>query len=303
MIHVNSHRLLLGLVTALVFVAGIGVPVGAAEDVREGMTISPTERRYNVKPGDTITDSFQILNDGQTAYDFTVYGAPYGVTDKTYDTVYDESKPRSDAYRWAQFSKSNWHAESRETITVPFTLRISENASPGGHYGIIFAETQPAQSDSGITRKKRLGMVLYVTVSGDVKTEGEATGLTINSYQPVAPLRASASIKNAGNVDFQATSVFEVSDVFGGVKYRTAGTHTIFPSTTRDIEFTWNKSPWFGLYKVHAEVTVLGKRTVRDSFVVVAPNWLLFTALIVVLIGGINAIRRRQSKQHRSKRA
>lgn len=61
-------------------------------------------------------------------------------------------------------------------------------------------------------------MVLYVTVSGDVKTEGEATGLTINSYQPVAPLRASASIKNAGNVDFQATSVFEVSDIFGGVK-------------------------------------------------------------------------------------
>ena len=303
MIQVNYHRLLLGLATALVFVAGTTVPVGAAEDLREGMTISPTERRYKVNPGDTITDSFQILNDGQTAYNFTVYGAPYGVTDRAYNTVYEESKPRSDAYRWAQFSQSNWHAEARETVTIPFTLRISENASPGGHYGVIFAEIQPAPSDSGITRKKRLGMVLYVTVSGDVKTEGKATGLTINSYQPVAPLRASASIENTGNVDYQATSVFEVSDVFGGVKYRTAGTHTIFPATTRDIQFTWDKSPWFGLYKVHAEVTVLGKRTVRDSYVVIAPNWLLFTALIAILIGGINAIRRRQTKQRRTKRS
>lgn len=260
----------------------------SAEDALESITLSPVKKTYELKPGQTIEDSITILNDGRTAYDFVVYAAPYSVTDSSYvpDFTTDKTSPNTDAYTWVQFPQTNWHAEPRQTLTIPFTIHVKQDASPGGHYGAIFAETQPLKEDGGnIARKKRVGSIIYATVSGDVNMAGRVTSLDIPWFQSSAPLITHAAVENTGNTDFSAAVSYQVSDVLGSVKYTSQKDYAVLPSTTRDVSQQWDSAPWFGLYKVHISTEVLGQKTEKNSYVLIMPKWLILLLVIVLAIG------------------
>lgn len=290
-------RIILGLGIALVLVGGMIGPLQAnAADPIEEMTISPTEKHYEVNPGETISDSFVILNSGQTVYDFITYSSPYSVSNGSYDAQYDVNAPRSDAYKWVQMNTTQWHAEVRQTTTIPFTLRVPANASPGGHYGIIFAETKAQDDAAGIARKKRIGIVLYVKVKGDIVNEGRVTNIATGWFYSHPPVTATVTIEDKGNTDFTAQSKMTVTDLFGGVKYTGSKDYNVLPGTTRDVSLTYDDPPWFGLFKVKVEATVMGNTTTRESFVLVAPYWLFVTLGIALLLGVVNVVRRKNAK-------
>lgn len=288
----------LGLVIALVLI-GTLVPAGRAGAVDSGieeMTLSPTEKHYEVNLGETINDSFVLLNSGQTAYDFITYTSPYSVANGNYNAQYDVDAPRSDAYKWLQMDTAQWHADVRQTVTVPFTLRVPTNASPGGHYGIVFAETKPLDASSGIIRKKRLGMVLYVKVKGDVVNEGRTTNIATDWFYSHGPVTADISVEDKGNTDFIAKTKMTVSDLFGNVKYTSSKESNILPGTNRDITMSYDNAPWFGLFKVKVESTVMGSVTTRESYAVIVPYWLFLVLGIAILLGAIDVVRRKKSK-------
>lgn len=292
-----KRQLTLGLGAALVLIGGClsGGVVSAADSVEE-MTISPTEKHYELSPGETVTDSFVILNSGTAEYDFTAYTLPYSVANGNYNALYDVNAPRSDAYKWVQMETTNWHAAVRQTITIPFTLRVPSNASPGGHYGVLFAETQPPEGESGIVRKKRIGMVLYVKVKGDVVNEGSVTGIGLGWFYSHAPITATVSVEDRGNTDFVTGTKMLVTDLLGNVKYSATSEYNVLPNTTRDIQLTYDTPPWFGLFKVRVEATAMGTTTVRESYVFMAPYWLILIVGIAVMLGAINVVRTRKAK-------
>lgn len=284
---------LLGLTAALVFV-GMNNRVVHAVDLKEEMTISPTDKHYSVNPGETINDSFQILNSGQVPYDFTAYSAPYSVKDTSYNADTSTAEGRADAFRWIQFKQTAWHAGVRETVTVPFTIHVSQYASPGGHYAVVFAEEKPTTkaATTGVTRNIRMGMIVYVNVKGNASSKGAVDSVALDWYQSVAPLTASARVNNTGQTDFPVRASFVVSDLFGNVKYMQKISDVyVLPDAPRDVSFQWNNAPWLGIFKAQVGVEVLGKSTVKESYVLVAPKWLLFIVGIIILVGAIRAAR------------
>ena len=296
--------LLLGLATALVFV-GTGSAHASAVTTKEEMTISPTDKHYSVNPGETISDSFSVLNSGQVPYDFTTYSSPYSVKDTSYSPDSSTTGGRADAFQWIQFGQSSWHAGVRETVTVPFTIRVSKYASPGGHYAIMFAEEKSTgqAKTTGFTRTIRMGVVVYVNVKGNAVSKGSVDSFDLNWYQPSAPLSAGVRIRNDGQTDFPVRASFVVSDIFGHVKY----THEVsdayvIPDSPRDLSFSWDKSSWLGIYKVQIGAEILGKSTIKESYVIVAPRWLLFIAGLVILLGVIRAVQARSSRHIKTRR-
>ncbi len=268
-----------------------------ADDPLSSITLSPVDKHYTVEPGEVVTDNYVILNDGQTAYNFVTYAAPYSVQDKTYDPNYtDTTAPRADVYRWVEFGQSKWHLNSRERTVVPFTIRVPKTASPGGHYGVLFSETQPAEASesTSLIRKRRVGCVVYITVKGDNKVSGELKQIDISQYQSRQPLTTSVAIQNTGNSDFPAQLTLSVSDLFGNVKYSHDEERYILPETTRNTDLNWNDSPWFGLYKVKVSVAMLGKTTTEEKLVFIAPIWIFLLIGIGILLGAIDVLRRRK---------
>ncbi len=272
-----------GLITGLLFsVVAPALPAHAVEG--ESITLSPTRLDLDVKAGETKSGKFTVINDGTVDYEFKVYGTPYSVKNRSYEPDFFNKTANSDAYTWLTFGQDSYQLKAGEKTEVPYTLEVPSDAAPGGHYGVIFAETQSDKTDdSQVIRKKRVGLIMYTTVDGDYIEQGKVESISIDFIQlGGGPLSSTITINNTGNTDFQAQSLLRVKNVLGNVVHERKIQHTIMPKTTRDIQLQWDRGPSFGLYNVTVENTVLGKTEVKQSWVLMLSAWALIVLLAIL---------------------
>lgn len=264
---------------------------------RESITLSPVTSRYALEAGESVKGELTVLNDGDIEYTFTVYTKPYSVLDRKYNPDFNATPLRADAYKWVSFGTKEWKLAPGESTKIPYSISVPSTAAPGGHYGVLFAETQPAdQKSTSVARRKRVGSLLYVNVKGDYKMEGSLTGSSIPWFQSQPPLNGTFSLQNTGNSDYEAATMLRVSDIFGRVKFVGEKPYVVLPQTTRDITLTWDKSPGLGIYKVEMQAKYLDKSDSRSGYVVVAPLWM--PIVIVAVIAGA-AFVSHQKRHHR----
>lgn len=289
-----------GLLLAL-FVA-VGSVSGAyaaepADTPTESITLSPASSRLRLDAGAVETGELTVLNDGDIAYDFIVYARPYSIQNNNYEKPDFTGTPsNADAYRWVQFAETSWRIEPGDTLKIPYSLRVPADAAPGGHYGVIFVETQPTGADGiSVARKKRVGSLLYVTVNGTFRTGGQILGAEVPWLQFRAPLMANVMVENTGNADFDATVNYKVTDIFGRTKYDATKDYVVLPKTVRKINIEWGSAPWFGLFNVALTTNYLDQSSSSRSLVLLVPRWLLYTVLVIFVGGGAYvALRRRR---------
>lgn len=288
------------MLAVAVFCSFYLVQNASAQNVaNESITLSPVSSKYKIDAGTSVNDKLTVVNDGKVAYDFIVYSRPYSVTNEKYEPNFTNTPKNADAYGWVRFEKTKFHIEAGSTIEVPYTVSVPKQAAPGGHYGVIFAETQPTDtqvSGNAVVRKKRVGSILYATVNGQYTTAGNMVSTDIPFWQAQPPLHAESTAKNTGNTDFANDTIFTVKDVFGNTKFKETKQYTILPQTTRKMTFDWTRSSWFGLYKVELEQTVLGKKSTNSGLVLMMPRYLPVLLLVIVIIGGAYAWFRRKKK-------
>jgi hypothetical protein len=301
----NLKELRLALVAMLVMlltaVLLIVPSILAAETTRQGterITLSPVSKRYNLSVGQAVKDSMIIINDGDTSYDFVVYARPYSVVNEQYDPNFSDTKDNSDVYQWVQFDQTRYHLEPGDRVEVGFTLRVPQRAAPGGHYGALFAETQPKSGDnSSVARKKRVGSIVYATVKGPYLTEGKFEEFLAETWQKRPPLTASTRVTNTGNVDFQTKVSVQITDLFGRQKYGFEGDYVILPRTTRQISTNWSEAPGFGLFKVAQTAEFLNKKSESSKYVLMMPRWVPIMLGLFVIAGGLYAVISRRKKR------
>ena len=268
----------------------------------ESITMSPTSRKYAIDAGKTVEDKLTIVNDGNTAYDFLVYSRPYSIENNDYQSPnFTKTPANADLYGWIQFPQTKFHAKAGETIEVKYSVRVPVGAKPGGHYGVIFAETQPSSNETSgnsVVRKKRVGAIMYATVNGEYKNAGEVVGSSISFWQVQPPLHTTVAVKNTGNTDFANETRLTVKDIFGNTKYDAVKSYQVLPDTTRTINLDWDKASWFGFYKVETQQKFLDQAVKNEGYVLLMPRYMPIALLAVLIIGGLYAYRgRRKSKK------
>ncbi len=283
----RTPRIAAGLFSGLLLFAGLSAAAVHAVDtnVGERITLSPVEKHYKLSAGEVKTDFVKIINDGTEPYTFTVYARPYFVKTEDYTPDFTSEAPNADVYQWIQFEKSSYRLRPGKSVEVPYTIRVPNDTAPGGHYGVIFAETQPQGESEGnaVVRKKRVGAIVYATVKGTFKTEGSAETANIPFFQTRPPLSTSQRITNSGNSDFDAVSTINVYDAFGGKKYQETKTFTILPDTVRKLQMNWENAAWFGLYRAEVTTKYLNKTMTETGYVLMAPIWVY--AVVVLALG------------------
>lgn len=297
-------RLVLAVAVSTLFGFSAAHTVSAQSPGDESITLSPVNSKYKIDAGDTVEDTLTIVNDGKVPYDFIVYSRPYSVTNEQYEPNFTDTPKNADAYGWVRFPKTKFRIEAGKSIEVPYTVSVPKQAAPGGHYGVIFAETQPPENQGGgnsVVRKKRVGSILYATVNGQYTTSGEVTSTSIPFWQLQPPLHADSTVKNTGNSDFTNDITYTVKDVFGNVKYKEVKQYTVLPQTTRAFSLEWKDASWFGLYNVELEQTVLNKKTADSGYVLILPRYIPILLIVFVLIGGGYAWFRRKNTHTKKK--
>ncbi len=280
-----ARRITSVLLAGVILVGLMAPPAQAAEG--ESIALTPTSKRFALDPGVTNKETLSVINDGTVPYTIRMYARPYIVEGEQYTPVFDKLTPITDAYEWITFEQTEYTLAPGQTIEVPFTVAVPSNAQSGGHYGVIFAETQPPTANqTSVVRKKRVGAILYATVNGDNRAEGSVASKDIPFLQTSAPLRASARINNAGNVDFVTRTSMNVKTVFGTDVFSNERELTVLPATTRKVEYEWTKGSAFGLYNVTLSSTILGKTTTSSQYVLMMPIWVM-GVLAAIIIAGI----------------
>lgn len=276
---------------------------GAAE-AKESITLSPALSKPTADAGAVLKGTLTVINDGETEYQFLVYARPYSVKSETYDPDYTEVNERTEAYQWIQFEKTNLTLAAGARVEVPYTITIPAKAAAGGHYAVLFAETQPQESESTqVARKKRVGSLLYVTVNGELVNSGTLESWDTQLWQKNKPVTAAFRVKNDGNVHFQVNSQVTFSTIFNKPRLQLNQEQLVLPGTTRKIIATMEKTPSIGIYRVSGSVTFLDKTEQLESrWIILLPLqmvYILFAALIALL--GWKVVKPRMKNRKKTK--
>lgn len=293
------HRVAAGLAGVLLFAVSLLplTPIAAAVKEGEGITMAPVNKHYELLPGDTKSDTVTIINHGSTDYDFTVRTGKYDVESEDYSAeTGDVSNPMSNVGDWVSFDTTTYHLKSGENTTVPFTVKVPEEATPGAHTGTLFATIKPNATE-GIIMAKSVGLVMYANIGGDIQKQGSVEGISVPFYLSSSPITVSARYINTGNAFYVATSEMVVYDLFGNKLGHDEKEFTVLPDRPRKAELSVDNLGLVGIYKVDGSTTFLDQTTPFSGYVVILPIWLMLTVIMTI---GVLIVYLRYRKDYKS---
>jgi len=278
-----------------------------AATTQQSLTLSPTSIVQSFDKDSSNNGSIQVINQGSSAYDFSVYATPYSVTGEEYKQDFSPIAGAVNIADWFSFPSSSYHIEPGQTVAVPYTITVPSGALSGGYYGVIFAEVKNPAVVNGVTIKDRLGSIFYLTVNGPAVNRGSLLSWEVKPFQK-PDLTGYVRIADTGTLHFSATVNATVKDMFGFNKLTFTSVKEVLPQTVRKIPVTWTNTPFLGLYKISGSVSYLGKtETLGTKYVVVmsmvARYVLSGLAIILVVILTIHEITKFRRNKNKSKHA
>jgi hypothetical protein len=265
------------------FLAVFWFSVSAVHAAPQDITMTPTSVSPVINPGSVYHGSFQVINQGQTGYNFIVYATPYRVNGEAYTPVFTVLPSSPDIASWLNFSTPGGHLNPSQSATINYTVTVPENVQPGGYYAAAFAETQYPKSSDGITLNEQVGELFYIEVAGPVVKTGKL--LTWSSgFLQKPPLTSTIRLEDSGSINFPATIHLQVKDILGHTKYSLLTTKQLLPQTIRRITMPWSSVPSIGLFKVTGTVSFLGHtQTLPTKWVLVMSDKVRWVVLAVVI--------------------
>lgn len=276
----------LALLTSSLFLSAPSVRAADQEE-SENITLSPAVNRPTLDAGQRLSDKITVINNGTSDYTFLVYARPFSVAGEQYDPNYTEINEKTQAYQWVEFSQAEYHLAAGQRVDVPYTVSVPQNAASGGHYAVLFAETQPPEGASGssVMRKKRVGSLLYMTVNGEITMKGSLESWDVKTWQTSRPITSTVRIKNSGNTHFQTDMKVHYSSLLGKKRYELNQQLLILPGTTRRVPVEWANAPNFGVFKASGTVSYLDKNeSLPVRYIILLPIPLLLGALVAILL-------------------
>ena len=292
---------------------GIAIaPVNAA-----GKTDGRSRFSYQVDPGQTITDHVRVSNAGTTPLKVTVFATDaFNDADGGYALLETAEKTRG-AGSWVKFNgkrKLEVTLARGQSKTIPFTVTVPKNATPGDHAGGVVAS---ATTDGQLTVERRIANRMYVRVSGDLQpnlTISSISGSHQGGLNPAdGSVTVNATVTNSGNVALEGVVTLSGSTWFGIGVGQTVRRELpeILPGNTATVAFELEGVPQAG----YAVVAMLLQSGVsgdapdpgplpvvnRDVFVLAVP-WLL-VAVLLLGVGGWFFLRWRRRRDEAAAQA
>jgi hypothetical protein len=261
-------------------------------------------------PGPTVTSQINLRNVSLTKQIVTSQVNDFGAAG-------EEGLPKIniDAGTPSPYSIISWISppaeltlNSRQVKTIPLTVKVPANASPGGYYGVVrFTATAPELKDTGVSLTPSLGALVFIRVNGDAKES-----MTVKSFiatdpgKPKSawlfeqtPINFDVRLENTGNVFEQPAGVISITDMFNK-KVADVNVNLppgyVLPHSIRKFSQELNEGQlgnrWlFGKYTAQLKLTYGAKnQTLNETLTFWVIPWRLILVVIVILIGLIIAL-------------
>lgn len=253
------------------------------------LQVSPVKQKLSIEPGASYTSSFKVQNVGSQPFNYSTEAVPYSTTDENYSPDYMTISTYSQVSSWITFDSKyqTGHLEPGETIDVPFIINVPKDVPSGGQYAAIMAQTEDGNADDANIRVvNRVGMILYVNVPGQTRTEGSIIDNKVPGFLFEPPVTVTALVENTGNVESTAEYTLKIWPLFSNETVynneENPGTLDIMPETRRFSTISWDGAPRLGIFTVEQTIKYIDQVSTVKKLVIICPIWLLFIILALV---------------------
>jgi len=190
-----------------------------------------TRQRFEygtVKPGSTITDHVEIVNDSPQSAAFSIYGTDAsGTTAKGSLLLLAPQKKPTDIGSWVHFpggaAQLSTIIAGGQAIVTQFTLKVPPQATPGDHTGAVVAQVAiPGKNSAGVavTTNYRIAVPLELRVPGALSAALQVQSISTGFSDPFNPFgtgtaTVSYTVTNTGNVRQAGAQTVTVTGPFG----------------------------------------------------------------------------------------
>lgn len=244
-----------------------------------GFGVSPIRFEEELEPGQSVERTLKITNNGPAvnaefiAQDFMAKdetGSPQMLNEGELHPTYSLAK-------WVVLPQDTFF-EVNETKEVTFTIKVPENAEPGGHYGAVLVQ-QKAQESQAVATVSRIGAIVLLRVKGEAREAASLESFTIPPEEVTdEAVVLETRLKNTGNVHLQPKGKIYIFDEEGkklpaigrkavidgrGVVLRTEDVDyvpfnkkdlSVLPDQTRKFETKWDRGPRKGKFMAQIEI-------------------------------------------------
>lgn len=283
-------------------------PAGSAP----GATSSRSDFELAARPGQILTDHFIVANRSPSPITFNLYSAD-GVNTRIGGAFALKlaNEKQVDVGKWITLPTDKLVIPAGTEATVPYTVRIPLDATPGDHSGgIVAQDATPSIVTQGAVRVPVLegaGVRVYVRVAGPVHPSLAVDDPQIvYSYPALAWLNSSGKgrvvfdVANTGNMRLDVAVRVKAVNVFGSTikQYRTITVPALLPGSTTLLSEKVIPFPRAGI--VRYDITLQSKTaSATTSVQVLLIPWVLVVIVIVLLLLAAYLLWRR----HRRKKA
>lgn len=225
-----------------------------------GITITPTKIRLDLEKG-TVNSQGKVT--AINPNDFTI-GVKTQVEDfvPSADTPGDidiilKSEGVTSLVDWIEINKEIFTLEPGGRKTVPFQVRVPEDAEAGAHYAAIFFGAVPPEAQAGtIGIAGRVGCLVLGSVPGQVTRTGEIVEFKAPKLVNKGPVKFSVLFKNTGTVHYEPEGTIEISSLFRKkIAVLEIPKRVLYAQGSRILETDWQVKYLFGRYTAKASLT------------------------------------------------
>lgn len=253
--------------------------------------------RFDVPPGDSVEDAVELTNFSAQEATFTLQAADGVVSESGTFDILRPGEENEAAGQWIELDQQEVTVPADESVTVPFTLTVPENATPGDQPAGIAASVSTDEGDD-VSMVSRVGARIHLRVDGDIMPTLAVEDLDVQysqNWNPFAPGTATVSwtVRNTGNVRLGAQQALSSSALFGlaTVEESVEPIREILPGGEAQLQVEQEVLPLFVLNStVSLEPSVVGDDEV-DAELSTATGGVTAAAIpipqliIVVLVG------------------
>lgn len=224
----------------ILFILGLGFCFLANQS--QALTVGPVKLEFSADPEDVIEGQCLLFNEGEEAGTF--YPSFELFTYKKGEMKYLGEK--TGLASWIE-TVPKVFLEPKETKKIPFSIKVPEDAEPGGHSAIIWWSTAPPATEAGgMTIVTRTGILVLLRVSGEVIESGKIVSFETENQKRFfshLPINFILQFENSGNVQLKPQGEIEITNIFGRtiaiLAVNEVGSHT-FPEDIRAYTVSWN---------------------------------------------------------------
>jgi hypothetical protein len=175
--------------------------------------------RFDVPPGETVEDAVELTNFSDQEATFTLEAADGVLTDTGTFDILRPGEDNEAAGQWVELDQQEVTVPADESVTIPFTMTVPENATPGDQPAGIAASVAAGEGDD-MSMVSRVGVRIHLRVDGDIMPALEVGDLNVDyqqNWNPFAPGTATATwtVENTGNVRLGTEQALNSAGIFG----------------------------------------------------------------------------------------